>query len=164
VNPTRILRAVLGASQTQLAAIAGTSQPAVAAYESEAKSPTWRTIRRMAEASGVECYPWVGRGMTRDQRRSVALHVAIAAELAARPAEVMKSARRNVMVMRGAAPGAEALLAEWERILDLPPVLVASRMLDPSEHGRDLRQVTPFSGVLSARARADVYRAFGSAP
>jgi transcriptional regulator with XRE-family HTH domain len=163
VNPIRILRAVLGVSQAQLAAIAGTSQPAVAAYESEAKSPTWRTIRRMAGASGVECYPWVGRGMTRDQRRSVALHVAIAAELAARPVEVMEIAQRNVMVMRGAAQGAEALLAEWERILDLPPVLVASRMLDPSEHGRDLRQVTPFSGVLSRRVRADVYRAFRSA-
>ena len=117
----------------------------------------------MARASGVECYPWVGRGMTRDQRRSVALHVAIAGELAARPDEVTQIARRNVMVMRAAGQGAEALLAEWERILDLPPVLVASRMLDPSEHGRDLRQVTPFSGVLSARARAAVYRAFHSA-
>jgi transcriptional regulator with XRE-family HTH domain len=154
---------VVGVSQAQLAVITGTSQPAVASYESEAKSPTWRTIRRMAGASGVACYPWVGRGMTRDQRRSVALHVAIAGELAARPDEVTQTARRNVMVMRAAGQGAEALLAEWERILDLPPVLVASRMLDPSEHGRDLRQVTPFSGVLSARARTAVYRAFRSA-
>ena len=117
----------------------------------------------MAVASGVECYPWVGRGMTRDQRRSLALHVAIAGELAACPDEVMETARRNVTVMRAAGQGGEALLAEWERILDLPPMLVASRMLDPSEHGRDLRQVTPFSGVLSTRARAAAYRAFRSA-
>lgn len=163
VNPVRILRAVVGVSQAQLAAMAGTSQPAVAAYESERKSPTWKTIGRMAVASGVECYPWVGRGMTRDQRRSLALHVAIAGELAARPDEVVETARRNVAVMRVAGQGAGALLAEWERILDLPPVLVASRMLDPSEHGRDLRQVTPFSGVLSAGARAAVYRAFRTA-
>lgn len=154
---------MLGVSQAQLAGMAGTSQPAIASYESDAKSPTWRTIRRMAEASGVECYPWIGRGMTRDQRRSVALHVAIAGELAARPDGVIETARRNIMVMRAAGQGGDALLAEWERILDLPPVLVASRMLDPSEHGRDLRQVTPFSGVLSPGARAAVYRAFRSA-
>lgn len=163
MNPVRILRAVVGVSQAQLAAMAGTSQPTVASYESEAKSPTWRTIGRMAAASGVECYPWVGRGMTRDQRRSLALHVAIAGELAARPDEVVETARRNVTVMRAAGQGAEALLAEWERILEMPPVLIASRTVDPSEHGRDLRQVTPFSGVLSVRVRAAVYRTFRAA-
>ena len=163
MNPVRILRAVIGVSQAQLAAVAGTSQPAIASYESETKSPTWRTIVRVAQAAGVECYPCVGRSMTRDQRRSLALHVAIAAELAARPEEVRRIARRNVGVMRRAGPAAETLLAEWDRILDLPPVLVASHMLDPSEHGRDLRQVTPFSGVLSARSRAAIYLAFRSA-
>jgi len=142
--------------------MAGTSQPAIAAYESEAKSPTWKTIGRVARAAGVECYPWVGGRMTQDQERSLALHVALAGELAARPDDVLSSARRNVAVMRAAGPGAEALLAEWDRILDLPPVLIAARMLDPSDHGRDLRQVTPFSGILSARARAAVYRAFRS--
>ena len=59
--------------------------------------------------------------------------------------------------------GAEELLAEWDRILQLPPILVASRMLDPSEHGRDLRQVTPFAGILDARTRAAVYRTFRTA-
>lgn len=163
MKPVRIVRAVIGASQAQLAATAGTSQPAIASYESDAKSPTWRTIVRVAGAAGVACYPWVGPAMTRDQQRSLALHVAIAGELAARPEEVLETARRNVAVMRAAGPGAEGLLAEWDRILDLPPMLVAARMLDPSEHGRDLRQVTPFSGILSARARTDVYLVFRSA-
>lgn len=163
MNPVRILRAIVGGSQTQLASAAGTSQPAIAAYESGSKSPTWRTIVRMGQAVGFDCYPCVGRPMTRDQQRSLALHVAIAGELAARPAEVLEAARRNVVVMRGAGQGADALLAEWDRILELPPTLVASRMLDPSEHGRDLRQVTPFSGILNARARAAVYRAFQAA-
>ena len=155
-----MLRAVVGMSQAQLAAVASTSQPAIAAYESGAKSPTWRTIVRAAGAVGMACYPWVGPSMTRDQRRSLALHLAIAGEVAARPDEVLDTARRNVGVMRSAGPGAEELLAEWDRILQLPPKLVASRMLDPSEHGRDLRQVTPFAGILDARARAAVYRAF----
>jgi transcriptional regulator with XRE-family HTH domain len=160
MNPIRILRAVLGVSQAQLAAMAGTSQPTIASYESGSKSPTWRTIVRVVEAAGEGCYAWVGPVMTRDQRRSLALHVAIAAELAARPSEVLETARRNVTVMRAVAPGAAHLLDEWGRILELPPRLVTSRMLDPSDHGRDLRQVTPFSGVLDARSRAAVYRAF----
>ena len=163
MNPIRVLRAVVGMSQAHLAAAAATSQPAIASYESGAKSPTWRTILRAAESVGVACYAWVGPAMTRDQRRSLALHLAIAGELAARPDEVLSTARRNVGVMRAAGPGAEELLAEWDRILQLPPLLVASRMLDPSEHGRDLRQVTPFGGVLDARARAAVYRAFRTA-
>lgn len=163
MNPVRMLRAVVGMSQAQLAAVAGTSQPAVASYESEAKSPTWRTIVRAAGAAGVACYPWVGPAMTRDQRRSLALHVALAAELAARPEEVLETARRNVGRMRAAGPGAEDLLAEWDRILQSPPRLVASRMLDPSDRGRDLRQVTPFAGILDARTRAAVYRAFRTA-
>ena len=160
MNPIRLLRAVMGVTQAQLAAVAGTSQPTIASYETGAKSPTWRTIVRAAEAAGVECYAWVGPAMTRDQRRSLALHAAIAAELAARPESVLETARRNVSVMRAANRGAEHLLEEWDRILQLPPRLVASRMLDPSDHGRDLRQVTPFAGVLDARSRAAVYRAF----
>ena len=163
MNPVRMLRAVVGMSQGQLAAVAGTSQPAIASYESGAKSPTWRTVVRVAGAAGMACYPWVGPAMTRDQRRSLALHVAIAGELAARPDEVLETARRNVGVMRAAGPGAEELLAEWDRILQLPSILVASRMLDPSEHGRDLRQVTPFAGILDARMRAAVYRTFRTA-
>lgn len=163
MNPIRILRAICGLSQGRLAAVVGTSQPTIASYESGAKSPTWRTIVRAAESTGMACYAYVGPPMTRDQRRSLALHVAIAGELAARPDQVLDAARRNVAVMRVAVPGAERLLDEWERILRLAPTLVASRMLDPSDHGRDLRQVTPFSGILDGPARAAVYRAFRGA-
>lgn len=114
MNPIRALRAVVGSSQAQLAALAETSQPAIASYESGVKSPTWKTIARAAGAAGVACYPWVGPAMTRDQRRSLALHVVIAGELATRPDEVLQTARRNVAVMRAAGPGAGDLLAEWE--------------------------------------------------
>ena len=163
MNPIRMVRAVTGMSQARLAAAAGTSQPTVAAYESEAKSPTWRTVVRASGSVGLACYPWVGPAMTRDQQRSLMLHVAIAAELAARPERVVAVARRNLAVMRTASAGAHALLDEWERILRLPSSLVASRMLDPSDHGRDLRQVTPFAGILDARSRAAIYRAFRTA-
>jgi hypothetical protein len=35
-------------------------------------------------------------------------------------------------------------------------------LLDPRPRARELRQVTPFAGVLSARERARAYRSFSS--
>ena len=57
-------------------------------------------------------------------------------------------------------PNASPLLDEWERILEGTVNHIVARMLDPSEHGRDLRQVTPFAGVLKPAQRAAVYRSF----
>ena len=42
MNPIRELREALGLTQQQLSTVAGTSQSAIAAYESGRKSPTWR--------------------------------------------------------------------------------------------------------------------------
>lgn len=158
-----MIRAVTGWTQTRLAGEAGTSQPTIAAYESGTKSPTWRTVQAVAEAAGLACYPFVGAPMSREERRSLALHQAIVKELFREPERVVRVARGNVDRMLEANPHAAALLEEWRRILDMPLAQVASRMLDPGEHGRELRQVSPFAGVLDARQRAAVYRAFRDA-
>lgn len=102
----------------------------------------------------------VDRTMTRDQARSLFLHSAIAQEVRSRGRECVEIARRNLARMRLANPDAERLLGEWERILDGTTDHIVSSMLDPGVHGRDLRQVTPFGGVLTPVQRADVYRAF----
>ena len=149
-------------TQRQLADAAGTSQPTVAAYEAGGKSPTWRTVERMASSVGLACYPLVGTPLTRDQARSMALHAAMSHELRARGSEVLEIARRNISRMRSVNPHASPLLDEWERILEGTTDQVIARMLDPSEHGRDLRQVTPFAGVLSPAQRTAVYRSFRS--
>ena len=150
-------------TQRELADAAGTSQPTVAAYEAEAKSPTWRTVERMAGSVGLTCYPLVGPPLTRDQERSLFLHTAIAKALRARGAEVDEIARRNISRMRSVNPHASPLLDEWERILQGTVNQIVARMLDPSEHGRDLRQVTPFAGVLSPAQRAAAFRSFRAA-
>ena len=160
VDPVRAIRAVAGVTQRELAEAAGTSQPTVAAYESDAKSPNWRTVERMAGSVGLACYPLVSTPMTRDQERSMFLHTAIAKELRARGAEVVEVARRNISRMRSMNPHASPLLDEWERILEGTTDQIVARMLDPGEHGRDLRQVTPFAGVLTPAQRAAVYRSF----
>lgn len=101
--------------------------------------------------------------MTRDQARSLVLHQAIVVRLHGDPDEVMAHAFRNLDLMRQENPYAGALIDEWADLLALDPTRLASRMLDPSEHGRDLRQVTPFAGVLSGSERATVYREFRAA-
>ncbi len=160
MNPVQSIRAVVGMTQRQLADAAGTSQPTVAAYEAGAKSPTWRTVERMARSVGLACYPTVGTPLTRDQARSLVLHTAISRELRKREDEVIGNARRNISRMRSLNPHATWLLDEWEGILEGTADQIVARMLDPSEHGRDLRQVTPFAGVLTPTQRVAAFESF----
>ena len=158
MNVVKTIHFVAGMTQSEIAESADTSQPAIAAYEADAKSPTWRTIERIAGSVGLGYYLAVSKTFTRDQARSLALHVIIAQEVRGRRSEVLDIAYRNIKRMRSNNPHASALLEEWERILSGSTQQIVSRMLDPSEHGRDLRQVTPFAGVLSPTKRTAFYR------
>lgn len=138
----------------------GTSQSTIAAYESGAKSPNLRTVERLAASVGRYAVVVYVRPLTREDRRSLALHRAIAEQLIRSPETVLPLARKNLHRMRGTSPGAEALLDEWERILDRSVEGIVEVMADPGAHARDLRQVTPFAGVLAAKQRAAVYERF----
>jgi transcriptional regulator with XRE-family HTH domain len=52
----RDARLTAGLSQRALAHRAGTSQPAVARYETGAASPSWETLQRLAEACGKQLH------------------------------------------------------------------------------------------------------------
>ena len=160
MNPVRDLRRRTGLTQAQLAAAAGTSQPTIAGYESGKKSPTLRTLTRIARAAGLEPFVVFVPAMTREDRRSLALHRAIADRLVESPRDVLEKAQRNLLLMQNRHPHAHSLLAEWGEILLKPVDEIAVALLDPSLRGRDLRKVTPFAGVLSAADRAKVYRQF----
>lgn len=160
MNPVRMIREAARCTQQQLAEAAATSQATIAAYEGGAKSPTWRTVERLAGAAGAElvvaCHP----PLTREERRSLLLHAAIAERLRAQPEPIVARARASLMRMHALHPGARPLLDEWRVFLRRPVDALVAVLLDPSPWGRELRQVTPFTGVLSARERAAVYRQF----
>lgn len=156
----RLLRRRSEVSQAALARVAGTSQPAIAAYESGKKSPSWRTIGRLADAAGVEVYPLIVPPLTREDRRSLFLHAAISTRLRDDPHSVLAKAKHNVETMRRQHPHAAPLLDIWKRLLSCDPRLVADVLEDPRPLARELRHVTPFAGVLDQRERAEVYRAF----
>lgn len=163
MNPIRQLRETLGMTQQQQANTAGTSQSAVAAYEGGRKSPTWRTVERLAQAVGCHVELRVLPLLTREVRRSLALHAAIVVRLRDDPPTVLAQARASLARMRALHPGAQPLLDEWRLLLRRPVDALVPVLLDPAPWSRELRHVTPFTGILSARERAQVYREFARA-
>ena len=161
MNLVRQLRLQQGLTQQQLASAGGTSQSAIAAYESGAKSPTLRTIDQLAASLGVECVVGFVPRMSREDRRSLAFHRAIAALIEADAPSTIGRAERNLARLNDAHPHAVVLFNRWREWLALSPRQLAARMLDPGLAAREMRQVSPFSGMLSPRARADILREFG---
>ena len=163
------VRSEAGLSQRELAARAGTSGATVAAYELGTKEPRLSTLARLAEAAGMRL-EWryepkdgvlLGETLTREERRSLAIHRAVAAKLAADPVGVLAHARRNLAVMRRANEdgSADAWFMEWETRLRGPLGGVIEALVSHGQHARDLRQVTPFAGVLSDEERRAIYAA-----
>jgi transcriptional regulator with XRE-family HTH domain len=156
----RHLRRLVGLKQAELARAAGTSQPAIAAYEAGRKSPTLATVRRLAESVGLEATVQFAPPMTREERRSLHLHRAIAERLRSEPDQIIRRARRNLRGMRAGASEASQPLREWGVLLDRPVEALADVLTDPSPWARELRHVTPFAGVLTAEERVEAYRDF----
>lgn len=160
MSTVRRLREIAHLTQAELAERAGTSQPTIAAYEAGRKSPTLRTMDRLAHAAGQDVVVSFVPSLTREDRRSLALHQAIAEKLRRDPEVVLERARRNLRQMIDLHPGARPLLEDWVQILERPLEEIVDVMVDPRPHARELRQVTPFAGVLSAAERARVYSDF----
>lgn len=160
MNEIRTLRRKTGVTQAELAEAAHTSQPTIAAYETGRKSPTLGTVKRLAESVGLAMSVHFHPPLTREDRRSIWLHRAIADRLLERPGWVLRRARATLKKMREANPGARQLLDEWGVLLKRSVPELVPMLTDPSPRARELRQVTPFAGVLSAEERAREYRTF----
>ncbi len=163
MGPIRALRRVAGVTQAALAKAGGTSQPAVAAYEAGRKSPTMGTVERLAESVGLEATVEYHPPMTREERRSLALHQAIADRLRSDPEAVVARARRTLDVMLAGSAGSSPFLREWKVLLDRPPDALVSVLTDRDPWARELRQVTPFAGILTPLERTRVYSEFSRA-
>lgn len=160
MNPVQTLRTCAGVTQQQLALKAGTSQPTIALYESGEKSPTVSTLQRLAASLGLELMVSYLPALTREDRRSLAYHHAIAKLLRQNPEPAIQRARQMVARTIKVHPDAAALLNRWSDWLNLPVDMLIACMLDPGMDTRDMRQVTPFAGLLSARERMHILKRF----
>ena len=70
------------------------------------------------------------------------------------------SSRTNLRVVQVKHEHARLLLGKWEAVLERSVDEIIEVMLDPGVHTQDLRQVTPFAGVLLPSERARVYAEF----
>jgi hypothetical protein len=101
----------------------------------------------------VRSHEWI-------DRRSLALHDAVAAKLEARP-ELLDVARANVRRWLRTTPA--AALREWARLLDttpLPALIVLLRSAD--ERATRLRQSSPFAGLLTPQERQAILNDYES--
>lgn len=151
-----------GLSQRALADAAGTSQPTVAAYEAGRVTPSVPTLDRLLQACGytIDVVPDVDPPRwTRVEEKSLAIHRQIAARLLQNPVPTIKKARTNLARLRGADAGHSARwIDEWDAILDRSPDEIATAMLARTQRGIDLRQMTPFAGVVSDAERRKALR------
>ncbi len=98
-------------------------------------------------------------GHARIEERSLLLHRAIPEKLKRNPEAVLVKARSNLRRLRE-IHGPSPYWDRWERWLRQPVEELAAFLVSDSEEARMMRQCTPFAGVLSARERWGVYRAF----
>jgi hypothetical protein len=95
----------------------------------------------------VRSHEWI-------DRRSLALHEAVAAKLEAQPA-LIRVALANLE--RWLRANETAALLEWRQLLDvtsMPQLLAILR--SPGEEAARLRQSSPFAGLLTPRERQSI--------
>ncbi len=98
-------------------------------------------------------------GHGRIDRRSLALHRAIAAKLHAQP-ELIAIARKNLERWSRDGGRSTPYWDAWREILDRPLSEVLEVMVEETERMTALRQATPFAGVLEPKERWAVYAGF----
>jgi hypothetical protein len=98
-------------------------------------------------------------GHLRIDRRSLALHQAVAKKLRAHP-ELIEIARENLSRWYRGAGRSQPYLDEWRRILDLPLEAILALLEQDGERMTALRQSSPFAGILEPAERWAVYTRF----
>jgi hypothetical protein len=99
----------------------------------------------------VRSHDWV-------DRRSLALHDAIAAKIETDP-ELLTVARANLVRWISRAPS--GALVEWLDLLDRTPVDDLLRLLrSEGDYAARLRQSSPFAGILTPQERMAILRRY----
>ena len=99
-----------------------------------------------------------GAELRREELRSLLLAYAVAGRFVAAPDATLAVARENLRRMRQSVIGGSATvwLDAWQRLLDGPLPELLAVLTSTSSWSCDLRQNSPFAGVLTAQERAEV--------
>jgi excisionase family DNA binding protein len=125
------------------------------------RAPKQRRLRRSdveAFATGTEAH----RPLNRDQRQSLWLHSAVAGRVVADPLRTLQRARTNLERLRQVHThrGSARWLDRWESQLQAGPDAVLETLTSSAPEAVELRQNSPFAGVLSDLERRQILAAF----
>ena len=102
-----------------------------------------------------------GNGLTPEREKSLRLHQALIGDLLENPDAVMNKVRENIArwLPQQRVDGMSAFyLREWERILDSGLDRILEALTATDEKSYELRENSPFAGVLSQERRAKVLK------
>jgi len=105
----------------------------------------------------------LGGNLTRDQERSLWLHRAVLAELVTDPQRVLAQVRGNLQRLSVQHPGRGMTahwLEQWQDVVDAGVDVVADVLTSQGRSALELRQNSPFAGVISQEVRSRVLAAF----
>lgn len=122
---------------------------------------THRRVRR-ADVDALARRAAANRGgpLTDDQLRSLWLHRAAAAHVAADPSGMLAQARAVLERSLARHPAGERWLRDWLALLDRGPEAVMRTMTSTDPLARELRQNSPFPGLLDEEERRAILDAF----
>ena len=148
-------------STGQVARVLGCSRQHVVDLCNDGRLP-WTSVGTHRRVRRSDVDRLVGRSLTRDQERSLWLHHALAGHLVTDPDGVVDRAAQGLSRLREVhteGPVTESL-GEWERILRGGTARVLEALTSRELWAVELRQNSPFAGVLTEQERAAVLRAF----
>jgi hypothetical protein len=90
--------------------------------------------------------------------RSIALHTEVAARIRRDPT-LLERAKRRVSQWLDEGSVANPYARAWAKILESPLEEVLHQLVERSEEAHDLRQVSPFAGVIDPRTRWRILKA-----
>lgn len=104
-----------------------------------------------------------GSRLNREREKSLWLHRAVLGELVRDPERVMETASGNIerwLGMHSESGVTRGYLLTWAEIIDSGVDAVIDTLTSTSESAAELRQNTPFAGVLDDESRRAVLRSF----
>ena len=116
---------------------------------------------RRVKRSDVDAIRARTQRLTRDQRRSLWLGYATAGRIVEDPERACALALGNVEHMRSTSRGqARRWMDEWDRLLRGPIDRLLGALFSPSPRSRELRQNSPFAGLLNDTERSRILDAW----
>lgn len=110
---------------------------------------------RRVNRSDVELIRTSRTRMNKQDIQSLLLAYVIAGELVVDPEAVLTKARHNLRAMQNAphSGASRVWIAEWEHLLNGSILNLLGALTATNQRSRELRQNSPFAGVLTADAR-----------